>query len=64
MPGVIVAPRSATTRRCAADGVELKVLFTALTIGPLMKAGHSGMVRQHQTRNLEIPGSMRCIAPE
>ena len=25
---------------------------------------HSGMVRQHQTRNLEIPGSMRCIAPE
>ena len=25
---------------------------------------HSGMVRQHQTRNLEIPGSMLCIAPE
>jgi hypothetical protein len=22
------------------------------------------MVRQHQTRNLEIPGSMLCIAPE
>jgi hypothetical protein len=26
-------------------------------------ARHSGMVRQHQTRNLEIPGSMLCIAP-
>jgi len=25
---------------------------------------HSGMVRQHQTRNLGIPGSMLCIAPE
>jgi hypothetical protein len=25
---------------------------------------HSGMVRQHQTRNLEIPGSMFHIAPE
>jgi D-alanyl-D-alanine dipeptidase len=25
---------------------------------------HSGMVRKHQTRNLEIPGSMLCIAPE
>jgi hypothetical protein len=26
--------------------------------------GHSGMVRQHQTRNLGIPGSMLRIAPE
>jgi hypothetical protein len=26
--------------------------------------GHSGMVREHQTRNLEIPGSMLRIAPE
>jgi len=26
--------------------------------------GHSGMVRKHQTRNLEIPGSMLRIAPE
>jgi hypothetical protein len=25
---------------------------------------HSGMVRKHQTRNLEIPGSMLCITPE
>jgi hypothetical protein len=25
---------------------------------------HSGLVRQHQTRNLEIPGSMLRIAPE
>jgi len=25
---------------------------------------HSGMVRQRQTRNLEIPGSMLRIAPE
>ncbi len=25
---------------------------------------HSGMVRWHQTRNLEIPGSMLRIAPE
>src|SRR5579863_4568154 len=25
---------------------------------------HSGMVRQHQTRNLEIPGSILRIAPE
>ena len=25
---------------------------------------HSGMVRQHQTRNLEIPGSTLRIAPE
>jgi hypothetical protein len=25
---------------------------------------HSGMVRQHQTRNLEIPGSMLRITPE
>jgi hypothetical protein len=29
-----------------------------------MSCRHSGMVRQHQTRNLEIPGSMHCIAPE
>jgi hypothetical protein len=26
--------------------------------------GHSGMVRKHQTRNLELPGSMLRIAPE
>jgi hypothetical protein len=26
--------------------------------------GHSGMVRKHQTRNLEIPGSMLRIAPD
>jgi hypothetical protein len=25
---------------------------------------HFGMVRKHQTRNLEIPGSMLRIAPE
>jgi hypothetical protein len=25
---------------------------------------HSGMVRKHQIRNLEIPGSMLRIAPE
>jgi len=25
---------------------------------------HSGMVRKHQTRNLEIPGSILRIAPE
>jgi hypothetical protein len=25
---------------------------------------HSGMVRKHQTRNLEIPDSMLRIAPE
>jgi hypothetical protein len=25
---------------------------------------HSGMVRKHQTGNLEIPGSMLRIAPE
>jgi hypothetical protein len=25
---------------------------------------YSGMVRKHQTRNLEIPGSMLRIAPE
>jgi len=25
---------------------------------------HSGMVRKHQTRNLEVPGSMLRIAPE
>jgi hypothetical protein len=28
------------------------------------RSRHSGMVRQHQTRNLEIPGSMLRIAPE
>jgi hypothetical protein len=28
------------------------------------KRRHSGMVRKHQTRNLEIPGSMLRIAPE
>jgi len=27
-------------------------------------ARRSGMVRKHQTRNLEIPGSMLRIAPE
>jgi len=27
-------------------------------------ARHSGMVRQHQSRNLEIPGSTLRIAPE
>jgi hypothetical protein len=30
----------------------------------IRNGGHSGMVRQHQTRNLEIPGSMLRIAPE
>jgi hypothetical protein len=25
---------------------------------------HSGMERKHQTRNLEIPGSMLRVAPE
>jgi hypothetical protein len=25
---------------------------------------HSGMVRKHQTRNLEIPGSVLRTAPE
>jgi hypothetical protein len=30
----------------------------------MRKFRHSGMVRQHQTRNLEIPGSMLRIAPE
>jgi hypothetical protein len=27
-------------------------------------ARHSKLVREHQTRNLEIPGSMLRIAPE
>ena len=31
---------------------------------PNIRSCHSGMVRQHQTRNLEIPGSMLRIAPE
>jgi hypothetical protein len=30
----------------------------------LLLRRHSGMVRKHQTRNLEIPGSMLRIAPE
>jgi hypothetical protein len=30
----------------------------------LPESRHSGMVREHQTRNLEIPGSMLRIAPE
>jgi hypothetical protein len=29
-----------------------------------VKFRHSGMVREHQTRNLEIPGSMLRIVPE
>jgi hypothetical protein len=29
----------------------------------LLLTCHSGMVRQHQTRNLEIPDSMLRIAP-
>jgi hypothetical protein len=29
-----------------------------------MRQRHSGMVLQHQTRNIEIPGSMLRIAPE
>jgi hypothetical protein len=30
----------------------------------IQRLRHSGMVRKHQTRNLEIPGSMLRIAPE
>jgi hypothetical protein len=33
-------------------------------VSPALLRGHSGMVRKHQTRNLEIPGSMLRIAPE
>jgi hypothetical protein len=33
-------------------------------LNAMFHTGHSGMVRQHRTRNLEIPGSMLCIAPE
>jgi hypothetical protein len=29
-----------------------------------MRLRHSGMARKHQTRNLDIPGSMLRIAPE
>ena len=36
--------------------------FIAMSQNSLFR--HSGMVRQHQTRNLEIPGSMLRIAPE
>jgi hypothetical protein len=32
--------------------------------GEAIQQCHSGMVRKHQTRNLEIPGSMLRIAPE
>jgi hypothetical protein len=31
---------------------------------PFFLLRHSGMVRQHQTRNLEIPDAMLRIAPE
>jgi hypothetical protein len=31
---------------------------------PFAFLGHSGMVRQHQTRNLEIPGSTLRVARE
>jgi hypothetical protein len=31
---------------------------------PTVESRHSGMVRQHQTWNLEIPGSMLRIVPE
>jgi len=37
---------------------------TAGVTGSGNRSRHSGMVRQHQTRNLEIPGSMLRIAPE
>jgi hypothetical protein len=33
-------------------------------VGSRFLLRHSGMVRQHQTRNLEIPVSMLRIAPE
>jgi hypothetical protein len=36
----------------------------ALAEGIGLNVRHSGMVRQDQTRNLEIPGSMLRIAPE
>jgi len=42
---------------------RLKPLTMAL-IWRVILTLHSGMVRKHQTRNLEIPGSMPCIAPE
>jgi hypothetical protein len=37
---------------------------TARTVVFRATIRHSGMVRQHQIRNLEIPGSMLRIAPE
>jgi hypothetical protein len=39
---------------------------TIAQIGPLSRhAGrHAGMVSQHRTRIIEIPGSMRGIAPK
>jgi len=39
------------------------ILQSIEKIATLLKR-HSGMVRMHQTRNLEIPGSMLRIAPE
>jgi hypothetical protein len=43
-------------------GVPISPLSRAAS-GQLLP-GHSGMRRQAQTRNLEIPGSMLRIAPE
>jgi hypothetical protein len=46
---------------CAAQYGENRVAATHDGVGGCC---HSGMVREHQTRNLEIPGSMLRIAPE
>jgi hypothetical protein len=42
--------------------VDIVAIRSAAGFGT--KGRHSGMVRKHQTRNLEIPGSMLRIAPE
>src|SRR6201985_1916646 len=46
------------------SGVKEGAEFSIPTMSCRAFFRHSGMVRKHQTRNLEIPGSMLRIAPE
>jgi hypothetical protein len=60
---VMTATRSRSAHRSSFVPVSMVISVVTSEFSHFFPR-HSGMVRQHQTRNLEIPGSMRRIAPE
>jgi len=59
-----VMRRESTGEIAVAEAALDDVFIDDITPFLQSRFGHSGMRRQAQTRNLEIPGSMLRIAPE